>query len=316
MTYRQITYEERYMIARLRARKFKIARIAEILGRHRSTIYRELRRNQCNDQGYRSFKAQSRTKTRRSHSRRNLQFSKAQMQLVFELLRKQWSPEQIAGYLRRKRLLWISHETIYRYVWHDRSLGGDLWTQLRQARKKARKRYRGRDARGRLLNKRHISQRPISADNRSRFGHWEIDSVHGAHQNDRIVTLVERKSGFTIVGRLENATSAAMNQRVTQILQTSPELFRTITADNGTEFHRYKDIEKTTGVPWYFATPYHSWERPTNENTNGLLRQYLPKKKELGHLSQQALNGLARKLNSRPRKRHDYFTPDEVLHGN
>lgn len=142
-----------------------------------------------------------------------------------------------------------------------------------------------------------------------------MDTVVGSGPNDCIVTLVERKSGYLLIGKLTDRTSASLNDRVISIAQRDPDLFLSITADNGTEFHGYEEIERAIDVTFYFATPYHSWERGTNENTNGLIRQYLPKRTSMADLTQHQCIAIAKKLNTRPRKRHNFKTPEEVLYG-
>ena len=231
------------------------------------------------------------------------------MQRIEGLLREQWSPEQVAGYLRRQGELSISHETIYRHVWRDLRRGGNLHTQMRGARKQRRKRYAHYDSRGRLAGKRHISERPMEVENRQQLGHWEIDTVLGTTR-DCVVTLVERQSGYLLVGKMRARTTAELNRATFELMYRHPERFRTITADNGTEFHDYRALEAATGVPFYFATPHHSWERGTNENTNGLLRQYLPKGTSLAALTQSQCDRIAETLNTRPRKRHAFQTPE------
>jgi len=230
------------------------------------------------------------------------------------LLREDWSPEQAAGYLAKHDELEISHETIYRRVWDDRAAGGDLHRHLRCTAKKRRKRYGRYDSRGRLAGKRAIGERPAAVAGRRELGHWEIDTVMGQGSDHCIVTLVERAAGFTLIGKLRSRTAAELNRRVLQMIQSSPYPFKTITADNGTEFHSYAEIERKTGVKFYFATPHHSWERGTNENTNGLIRQYLPKRTSMAQVGQRHCNRIARKLNTRPRKRYAFDTPEERLH--
>ena len=315
MKYHQITSEERYTISTLRRQGYSAARIARYLGRHPSTIYREIRRNRCNDGRYRPSKASRRTRGRRSRSRRNRQFTHHDYEIVEGLLGEKWSPEQISGYLRKNDVFLISHETIYRYIWRDKKKGGSLYLHLRCSGKQKRKRYGAYDSRGRLAGKRHISERPGEVEERQVFGHWEVDTVAGKGSKDCIVTLVERKSGLVQIGKLKDRTVKELNKRVITLIMQSYSRFKTITADNGTEFHGYKKVEKKTGVPFYFATPYHSWERGTNENTNGLIRQYLPKGVSMEKINQQHCNYIADKLNSRPRKRHGYKTPAEVLYG-
>jgi IS30 family transposase len=209
----------------------------------------------------------------------------------------------------------ISHETIYRFIRLDKQRGGALYLYLRQSQKQKRKRRGTSDSRGVLAGKRPISERPHHVENREQLGHWEIDTVMGGVSKDCIVTIVERKSGHVLIGKLRNRTKEALNKRVIKMIRSSGLKFITITADNGTEFHGYKDIEQATGVKFYFARPYHSWERGTNENTNGLIRQYLPKRKCMASLSQSQCDNIAHTLNSRPRERHDFRTPLEVLQG-
>lgn len=315
MSYRQITSEERYMISRLRQQGFNQSEIAYIVGRHRSTISRELRRNSSAFDGcYRPFVASHRARARRSRSRRNTRFSVKQWQQVFRLLRQQWSPEQIAGRLRLCNDFTISHETIYSRIWRDKAAGGELWQHLRCATKLRRKRRNSYDSRGRLAGKRHISERPAIVERRTRTGDWEVDTVVGVGARDCVATLVERRTGFTMLGKLANRTSHGMTRRLSWLIRRRPDRFRTVTADNGTEFHDYRAVEKNTGVTFYFATPYHSWERGTNENLNGLLRQYLPKRSSLADLSQEQCDAIADRLNSRPRKRLGYRTPQECFY--
>lgn len=303
------------MLSALRKQGLSQAEIAHQLDRSPSTISRELRRNACNDGHYRPSKADSRTRGRRSRSRRNQQFTSADYQIVTHYLKRDWSPEQISGYLRKHQLLSISHETIYRHVWLDKASGGLLHLHLRGAAKQRRKRYRAYDSRGRLAAKRHISERPATVETRQTLGHWENDTVIGHESKDCIVTVVERKTGYTLIGKLSARTKDELNRRTIGLIDAHAPQFKTITADNGTEFHGYQEIESQTGVPFYFATPHHSWERGTNENTNGLIRQYIPKRTSMANLTQEDCNAIARKLNSRPRKRLGYSSPEECYDG-
>ncbi len=315
MTYHQITSGERYMISALRRRGCSIGEVARQLGRHRSTIGRELTRNSRRDGWYRPSAAVEYTNGRRSRSRRNTRFSPADLARVEALLAEKWSPEQIAGYLRRVGELRISHETIYRHVWRDKRTGGDLYLHLRSARKQKRKRYGHYDSRGRLAGKRHISERPAACEHRRRFDDWEIDTVLGTGSRACVLSLVERKCGFLLLGRLAARTVRATSARTVRLMRREGPRFLTVTADNGTEFHGYRRIERATGVPFYFATPHHAWERGTCENTNGLLRQYLPKGADLATLTQADCDRIAQHLNRRPRKRLGFRTPEECFYG-
>ena len=313
MTYHQITPAERYTLGALRKQGYSNAEIARVTDRHRSTIGREFRRNCARHDGaYRHTKAQERTNGRRSRSRRNSQFGASEWDLVETLLREKFSPEQVSGWLRLLEILEISHETIYTHVHRDKTQGGKLWQNLRQS-SRYRKRYGPPEKRGRLAGKRHISERPVAADMRSEIGHWEMDVVIGAGNQHCIVTLVERMTGATLIGKLPCRQAVALNARVIELIQAHPGLFKTITVDNGPEFHGYEEIERATGVTVYFANPYCSWERGTNENTNGLIRQYLPKRTSMKRLTQERCNAIASSLNNRPRKRHGFLTPLDRL---
>ena len=313
MMYRQITAPERYTLMALSVQGLTAAAIARALGRHRSSITRELQRNSTNHDGYyRPQLADWYARGRRSRSRRNQRFTRADWARVDRLLRKDWSPEQVAGWLQRHRQLTISHETIYRHVWDDRAAGGALHEHLRCAQKHCRKRYGHYDSRGRLAGKRWIADRPAGAHNRSRRGHWEGDTVLGAGQaGPCVLTLVERKTGFVAIGKLARRTGANVNRRARRLIDAQPHPVRTITVDNGTEFHSYVALERLVDAKFYFATPHHAWERGTNENTNGLIRQYWPKGTTMEHLTQHECNRIATKLNRRPRKRLAYRTPEE-----
>lgn len=313
MMYRQITFAERYTLGLLRRDGLCPAAIARTLGRHRSTISRELGRNGTpRDGAYRPQLADWYARGRRSRSRRNRRFSAADWAQIQVLVRQDWSPEQVAGWLRRHRLLTISHETIYRYLWADKAAGGQLYRHLRGARKQRRKRYGRYDSRGRLAGKRPITARPRAVEARRQLGHWEADTVLGHGQaGPCVLTLVERKTGYLVVGQLEQRTSAHVNRRARALIAAQPHPVRTITVDNGTEFHEYAALERVVAARFYFATPHHAWERGTNENTNGLLRQYLPKRQSMAHLTQPDCHRIATRLNRRPRKRLGYRTPEE-----
>jgi transposase, IS30 family len=232
---------------------------------------------------------------------------------VESVLREDFSPAQVVGWFARFQILVISHETIYRHIWQDKQAGETLHVHLRRANKRIRKRYGSYDSRGRLAGKRHIATRPAGATNRSRVRHWEVDTVLGDSQAGAcIVTLVERKLGYVVIGKLERRAAANLNARLEHLVRRQPRVVRTITADNGTEFHRYKAFEARVPLKFYFATPHHSWERGSNENMNGLIRQYLPKGKSMEHLTQADCDRIADKPNARPRKRYNWRTPQEL----
>ena len=317
MNYRQLNAEERSALAALRSVGLNQAEIARELGRHRSTVGRELKRNAAPHDGwYRSKRAHQRAHARRYRSRRNSQFGAEEWARVEELLRRKWSPEQVSGHLARSGELAISYESIYRHVWRDLKAGGTLHAQLRCARKQCRKRYGRHDSRGRLAGKRMIGERPAVVERRKRIGDWEIDTVMGEslwESSDCILTLVERKSGYVLIGKMKARTAAEANRALLELMARHPGRVKTITADNGTEFHWYGQVEAVSAVKFYFATPHHSCERGTNENTNGLIRQYLPKGRTMKGVTQNKCDKIAEQLNTRPRKRHAYKTPNQCF---
>lgn len=272
MTYHQLTEHERYLISRLRKTGHPVTEIARILDRHPSTIYREYQRNSTqvrNCLTYCPSKAQERRNGRLRRSRRGPRHEAWQYARIESLLRQQWSPEQIAGTLRKQDEFRISFQSIYRHVRRDWRAGGQLYLELRR-RYKRRKRHYGVERRGRLQGKRMIDERPTEVEARQVPGHWEIDTVMGASwEKPCIVTLVERATGYVLIGKLPNRTTKALNRRTIELMQGAAAPFRTITSDNGTEFHAYPQIEAATGSLIYFARPHRPWERRTTENTNG-----------------------------------------------
>lgn len=314
MTYLQLSDEERYKIGAMKSAGSSPAEIARELKRHPSTIYREIGRNSADyDGSYRAVTACERTRGRRSRSRRNRRFGSEQFAPVEVMIKNDISPEQIVGRLKLEGVQAMSHETIYCWIWADKKKGGQLWRHLRGANKQRRKRYGKYDSRGRLAGKKMIGERPAEVDQRNRFGDWEIDTVHGKGK-PCVVTVVERKSGLTRVGKLPTAGSQETLNRTSEIFSGEHHPVRTITADNGSEFHCYKQLEARLGTEVYFATPHHAWERGTNENTNGLLRQYLPRGTSFEKVSQTDCAKIAEKLNNRPRRRLGFKTPNEVYY--
>jgi transposase, IS30 family len=316
MTYKHLSQDDRDTIARMCARGCSMREMARVLGRSASTISREIARNSCAyDGAYRAEKAGSRAVARRHRSRRNCQYSQQEWAEVQAMLRRRWSPKQIVGerVIGGKRSM--SYETIYRRIRADRARGGTLHKYMRHMSKRWRKRKGSPATRGRVLGKRHISERPAHVELRREIGHWEGDTVMGADQRSCVLTLVERATGFLVIRKLRSRTAEQASQALCRAVIEHRKLFKTITLDNGTEFHDYLSVERLFGVPFYFATPYHSWERGTNENTNGLIRQYLPKGMCLRNLTQSECNKIANELNARPRERLGFKTPAQMLAG-
>lgn len=217
------------------------------------------------------------------------------------MIKKDLSPEQVSGRLRREYDMAISHEWIYQYLLNDKHGGGDLHEHLR-CQKRRKKRYGSYDRRGKLTNRVSIEERPDIVDERERLGDWEVDTIIGKGHKQAIVSLVDRVSRLTLLKKVERRTAPAVADAVIDLLKSVSVCPLTITADNGIEFAEHERIAKKTNTTVYFAHPYASWERGTNENTNGLVRQYFPKKSSFVHHTEQDLAFVMNRLNDRPRK--------------
>lgn len=314
--YEHLLEGERRVIGQMRIGKASIREIAKAVGRSPSTISREVRRNihHNNDHAYYTYSvAHSKAMGRRSQARRHSHYSQDEWDLVDQRIRMNWSPEQVANTLNQEGSVRMCHETIYRHIYADKRAGGTLYMHLRLKCRKRRKRYRSKDSRGRLAGKLMIQDRPEVINTREAIGHWEIDTVMGKGSKSCIVTLVERMTGYLMIGLLGSRTVKELNARVISMIKGCRLPVLSITSDNGTEFHGYKEVEAKTLTTFYFATPHHAWERGTNENTNGLIRQYLPKGKSMSWVTQHTCNKIANEINNRPRKRLAYKPPSRVI---
>jgi len=308
-TYAQLTQEQRYQIYALKKMGHNQTEIAQVLEVHKSTISRELRRNEGR-RGYRPQQAQRQALKRRRKAEPRI--TAELWALVDRLLRQDWSPEQISGRLKRERGICISHEWIYQHVLEDKRAGGSLYRHLR-CQKQRRKRYGTYDRRGKLLNCRSIEERPAVVNRRKRLGDWEVDTLIGRRHKQAIVTLTERKSRFTLLGKVTHRTAQAVQNQIHRLLLPVVDRAHTLTSDHGKEFAHHEQIAETLNLKFYFAHPYAAWERGTNENTNGLLRQYFPKKQDLRLVSKKQIAQAMLRLNLRPRKCLRFKTPFEVF---
>ena len=307
MKYNHLSQNERYQIFALMKAGLNQTQVALTLGRSKSTISREIQRN-SGLKGYRPKQATLKSEVRALGSRNAKKVSVDTLKSAFDLVRQEWSPEQIAGTMN------ISHETVYRHVYADKECGGKLFMHLR-SQKKRRKRYAsGRQRRGQIPNRRSIHERPAVVDLRLEVGHWEGDTVIGARHKQAIVTLVERKSGYAKLFKVKNKTAELVSAAMIKSLKPFDGLVDTITLDNGKEFADHQRVDLELGSTIYFADPFASWQRGTNENFNGLLRQYIPKDRPLSTVTQEELKMIENKLNHRPRKRLGFRTPHEVFH--
>ena len=310
MGYTQLTREERYQIYILKKTGQMQKEIAHMLGRNKSTISRELRRNR-GLRGYRPKQAHECAVARRLLKARP-RIDKQIWQGVETLIRQEWSPEQITRRLKMEQGVRISHEWIYQHVYADKRSGGDLSRSLR-CQKVRRKRYGAYDRRGTIPNAVSIDDRPSIVDTRKRFGDWEGDTVIGKRHQGALVTLVERKSLYTVIRAVLRKTAGAVRAAVNEALTPHKDRVHTLTYDNGREFADHKGMAKDLETKIYFAHPYASWERGTNENTNGLIRQYFPKHRDLTTVSTTEIEQVMNKLNHRPRKSLGFRTPYEVF---
>ena len=309
-TYTQLTREERYQIYALKETDHRQAEIATILGRHKATISRELRRN-TGLRGYRPKQAHHMALARRVGKSR-VRFTPLVWNQIEALIRKDWSPEQICGRLEAEQGIRISHEYIYLYIYADKRSGGDLYLHLR-CQKQRRKRYGSYDRRGIIRNRISIDERPSIVDAKGRFGDWEGDTVIGKQHRGALVTLVERKSLYTVIGAVCRKTASAVRQVIVTGLAPYKDRVHTLTYDNGREFSEHERMSAELDAQVYFAHPYSSWERGANENTNGLIRQYFPKGQDLTAVSEAEIEYVMNQLNHRPRKTLGFRTPYEVF---
>ena len=310
--YTQLTREERYQISALKAAGHDQVEIAKVIGRHKSTVSRELTRNR-GLRGYRPKQADNLAVNRRQDksTHRIVPESWSRVEL---LLREYWSPEQISRWLRYEENINVSPEWIYQYILRDKQSGGALYKYLR-CQKQRKKRYGAQDRRGQLKGRVSIDERPEIVNQRSRVGDWEADTVIGKQGGSVLVTLVERKTRLTVIGKAPNRTAQEVTAVIVKRLMPLAGQVKTLTYDNGKEFASHQQIDKELKSNGYFAHPYHSWERGLNENTNGLIRQFFPKGKDLVDITDAQIQEVMDKLNNRPRKCLGFKTPNQIFFG-
>lgn len=307
-TNKHLTQEERYTIERMRKEGYSQARIAECLGRDAGTLSRELRRN-SGQRGYRHKQAQRKAEDRRFASRRRGKFTPVIQAKIEAHLKDDLSPEQVTGVMRRNGEGTVSHERIYQHIYADHRSGGTLYKHLRQCRRKRRRRLGRKDRRGRIQNRVSIEERPPVVEKRFFYGDWEVDLVEGAGHEGFLLTLVERKRGYLLMHPLGSKKADEVTTAIIVELWRYIGKIRSLTMDNGKEFSGHETVAAILQTKVYFAHPYASWERGTNENTNGLIRQYLPKGMSLKNLDMALCKRIERKLNMRPRKRLGFAAP-------
>lgn len=314
MTYKHLTQEQRYQIYAFSKAKWTQKMIGNELGVHKSTISREIKRNQ-GLRGYRPQQAQKVSDERKQNAKKRIKMTPYVKFIIAQKIRLEWSPEQISGYFRRCQLLAVSHQTIYTLIQEDHQKGGDLYKHLRRSNKKRKKCYGSSNYRGQIKNRTMIDERPKIVDDRSRIGDWEIDTIVGKNYKGVVVTAVERKSKYIVACPVPNRSSQIVANALVDSLKSHKNRVYTLTSDNGKEFANHEEIARGLNAKFYFAHPYCSCERAINENSNGLLRQYFPKKTDLRSVKMDDIIPVLEKINTRPRKTLGYATPKEVFFG-
>lgn len=288
--------------------------IAKVIGKDKSVVSRELRRNCDKRSGaYRYELAQKKCTERHKLKAKKRCFTEPVKNYVTEKLEQKYSPEQIVGEARKNGIECVSHERIYQHIWEDKGKKGTLYQNLRNRGKRYRKRGSWKDKRGIIRDRVDISQRPALVELRERIGDLEIDTIIGQNHQGAIVTINDRVSGMLKMKKLNGKDAKELAIATVDILQEWKPFLHTITADNGKEFAEHKVISEALGIDFYFARPYHSWERGSNENLNGLIRQYFPKKTDFSTINDEYVAYVEKELNNRPRKRHNFETPNNIL---
>ena len=287
--------------------------IALEIGVHPSTISREFRRNNDKVRGYSAEIAQ--VISAKNHKEKSKRFSltKPIEKYIRAKLKQDWSPEQISGRMKLDTGISVVHETIYRYIYSNKKNGGKLYTYLRHKNKKYHHRSNDYRSRGTIIDRVMIGKRPKIVEKKSRIGDWEIDTVVGKDHKGFLVTVVDRKSKFTLIKNVVSKHAEVVTQALIEMITPLKNITHTITSDNGKEFAHHKQVSAALDADFYFANPYHSWERGLNEHTNGLIRQYLPKKSVFIGVSKEEIIMIQNRLNHRPRKILNYKTPYEVF---
>ena len=312
MSYRQLTQEQRYQIWACLRMRMKRSEIAREIGVHRSTITRELGRNESGRWKYNPSRAIRMTRERHERKKK-YGIDEVTWAMVEKLLRLEWSPEQISKRLEVEGLSTVSHETIYRHIYSDREKGGDLYVYLRR-RHTYRRRINKYCSRKGWSSRRPISERPPVVETRSRIGDWEADTIIGREKKGGIISLVERRSRYCLLKKVTTKSAQTVAEAICSSLLPVKDKVLTITSDNGIEFMRHQTIANTLDADFFFADPYSSWQRGTNENTNGLVRQYFPKKTAFDSISDADIHFVVHRLNNRPRKVLGFRTPNEVFY--
>jgi len=305
-----LTTEQRYTISVMFAQGESQKNIAETIGKNKSVISREISRNRdLRSREYRFDLAVKKAKARQENKEKSIRFSIEMKVRVENLLRLDYSPEQVKGFCEVEGLACVSHERIYQHIWEDKKKGGDLYEHLRRKGRKYRKRGNKKDTRGIIKDRVGIEKRPAIVDDKIRFGDFEADTIIGKNHKGAIVTVSDRVSGVFKMKKVKYRTAELVEAALIELLTPWKPFLKTITFDNGKEFANHKKIAKALDINAFFARPYHSWERGANENLNGLVRQYIPKKTDFESITDDYVLEVQGIINNRPRKRLEYKNP-------
>lgn len=308
-----LSYEQRYSIEVLLKAEKSQTEIANIISVDKSVISREIRRNGDERNGvYRAKLAQKKYDARLYSKPKHIKINAELCSEIKALIEQDYSPEQVAGVLRKRDETTVSHEWIYQLIWKDKHQKGTLFTHLRRKGRRYRKRGSSKDSRGQIVGRVGIEKRPKEADNRSEFGHLEVDTIIGQNHKGAIITLNDRASGMLWMGKVNTKDAETVKIKLSQMLEEIRPFIKSITGDNGKEFSQHQFITDEY-CDFYFANPYSPWERGSNENLNGLVRQYIPKSSDFSIISDDRVLEIQNKLNQRPRKRFDYKNPIFVM---
>lgn len=309
-----ITKAQRYTISSMLKRGKSQKEISETIGKHKSVVSREIKRNKDARSGeYRDDLAQRKYESRKKKIPKHIRFTEQMKVEVEELLKKDHSPEQVCGYMKKEGKDCVSLERIYQHIWLDKKQGGILYNHLRTQGKRYRKRGAAKDSRGIIKNRIGIENRPSVVDEKNRFGDIEVDLVIGKNHKEALVTANDRASGMLKMKHIKSKEAQVVADALCEILEEWKSNLHTITSDNGKEFALHEHIAKKLEIDFFFAKPYHSWQRGANENLNGLVRQYFPKKSDFSTITDQKVEEVAFKINSRPRKRYLFENPIFVM---
>jgi len=310
----QLTLEQRYGIEFCLSSEMTYSKIGDYIDKDKSVVSREISRNSDARNGkYKAELAHSKAKERHVSKAKKKYFTPEIEAHVREYLTQDYSPEQIEGRAILKNITCVSHERIYQFVWSDKKEGGQLYKHLRNKGKRYRKRGHSKDSRGLLVGRVDIDQRPVIVEKKDRVGDLEIDLIIGKGHKQAILTINDRVTGMLVMGKVPSKQAVQIERKSVDLLENWKPMIHTITSDNGKEFANHMNIAEQLDIDFYFAKPYHSWQRGANENLNGLVRQYFPKNYDFTSITNDQIENVQNILNNRPRKRLGFKTPNEFF---